>query len=206
MMLHEFQVFEEQVNNFRDNNIGLYGVDISRVSWLLSVQLYCALKHRSFNIFSVTDVIQQIEGRRPSRLAKGPEEFKHPPLKGLWKAHFFDPRFMVRNLINEWGLIYESSQKFKDLCERAAKEEEAEPSKVGSQGRLAHAVVVEGYESRASKKKLTGEWIIFGKHEGKNYYLCIATHSSTRKEDEEIYNAVQHLCSDEFPFLFEHTA
>ena len=37
---------------------------------------------------------------------------------------------------------------------------------------LSHRVTHEAVESRDKDGKITGEWLIFAKHDGKNYYLA----------------------------------
>jgi hypothetical protein len=41
---------------------------------------------------------------------------------------------------------------------------------------LSHRFMLDGYTDRATNQRLTGDWIIFGKHDGANYYLDLATH------------------------------
>ena len=195
-------ISEEDVAFFSTNNPGLCGVDSSRVSRLLMAQLASASKHRIFNSFTVTDVLQRLEGGRRNGCAKHEEPFKHLPLRRFWKAHFFDARFLMRNLINHWGLKFESSQKFDALCHRVIAEEEKTPSIHGWQGRLAHEFTICGYEEKARRRKLTGEWIIFSKYQNSNYYLCLVNHSTSREGDEEIYTFIKTLCAQEYPFLF----
>jgi hypothetical protein len=43
---------------------------------------------------------------------------------------------------------------------------------------LVHRVTNEPLEMRDAAKKLTGEWIVFLKQGGKNYYLCVNTHKA----------------------------
>jgi hypothetical protein len=40
------------------------------------------------------------------------------------------------------------------------------------------------------------------KHEGKNYYLALATHDEVRSDPAGFYDRIKRGCSDEFPFLF----
>ncbi|WP_236866986.1 hypothetical protein [Burkholderia pseudomallei] len=131
-----------------------------------------------------------------------PRQFKGDALHGLWKVHFFDARFLIRNIYNEWGMFSSKSDKFEKLCARVVSEEEEATSRVGWQGRLAHEFVMEGYRQRAAKQKLTGEWLIFGVHEQKNIYLSICTHSNSPEQDREIYDALFALCGDELPDVF----
>jgi hypothetical protein len=178
----------------------------------LLVQLTSAWKYRTINTFAITDVIQHLEGLGPNRSNtakprqfKG-DSFKGDSLHGLWKVHFFDPRFLTRNIYNEYSVLSPKSDKFEKLCMHVVAAEEENPSSSGWQGRLAHEFVVEGYNRRAAKQKLTGEWLIFGVHEQKNMYLALCAHSDGSEQDAEIYNALLNLCGDEFPDIFATSA
>ena len=206
LLLKAFGISESELEDFRENNIGLFRLDKKRVSTLLMVQLASASKVRSFNTFSVTDVVGYLEGLRLTKLVKDPEQFKHPPLNCFWKVHFTDPVFFGRNLANEMGIFSIKSNKVRPLCKKVLEQEKRDPSPVGWQGRLAHALTIEAYEARAARKEMTGEWIIFGKYENQNYYLCIAQHSGSKETDQEIFNAIKRNCEQEFPFLFNNAA
>ena len=54
------------------------------------------------------------------------------------------------------------------------------------------------FKKRKKDNKLTGEWIVFAKNLGINYYLCLATHND---DDNSIYNKIKHNCTQEFKFL-----
>ncbi|MFM0687301.1 hypothetical protein PQQ77_15075 [Paraburkholderia strydomiana] len=162
-----------------------------------------AWKQRTINTFAIADVIQQLEGRGPNRSSTAkPRPFKHEPLRGLWKVHFFDPRFLMHNISNQWGLSGSESDKFDKLCAQVAAEENQNPSAAGWQGRLAHELVIEGYQDRATKRKLTGEWLIFGVQEQKNFYLALCAHSDSAEQDSAMHDALLNLCGDEFPDIF----
>jgi hypothetical protein len=201
-LLEHFQINNQELLDFKDSNLGLHRVDTSRISTLLLSQLAHFQKYRTFNTFSITDVIQSLEGLGMRGCAREADQFKHEPLKGLWKAHFSDPHFLIQNIVNHWGLNRENSPKFLDLCEKVAAEELHNPSQHGWPGRLAHELVVSGYQERAQQKKLTGEWLIFGKWQSKNYYLTTAGHSASETNDQEIFTTIKEYCSFEFPFLF----
>ncbi|WP_241290622.1 hypothetical protein [Burkholderia stabilis] len=202
-ILDGFGVSEHDIATFVTSNAGLYGIDVSRLSKFLLVQLTNAWKHRSLNTFTVTDVIQRLEGRSPypDKTAK-PRQFKGDALRGLWKVHFVDARFLLRNIYNEWEMSSPKSEKFDKLCARIATAENENPSPSDWHGRLMHEFVMGGYTQRASKQKLTGEWLIFGIHEQKNIYLALCTHSSSPEQDREIYDTLLKLCGDEFPDIF----
>jgi hypothetical protein len=56
--------------------------------------------------------------------------------------------------------------------------------------------VMKGYSDRARNSKLTGEWIIFAKHDDRNYYLTLGVHG----DDAAIWDRCR-SCADEFPEL-----
>ncbi|MAK66165.1 MAG: hypothetical protein CMH21_06450 [Methylophaga sp.] len=200
-----FDVTEDEVTHFRNNHVGFCGVDMNRLSQFLLIQLTSISKHGTHDSFLITDVIQELEG-----VGRGckqrVDQFKHMPLKGLFKAHFSGAQFLVRNLVNHWGLEFENSPKFNSLCSYVIEEEQKNPSKFGWQGRLAHEMVISGYKERARQNKLTGEWIIFAKHKNLNYYLCISRHSKSNRGDQEIYDFLKLLCEHEYPFLLSDSA
>jgi len=202
-LLNRFHISAEEVRDFRSNHAGFSGIDRRRVSSLLLAQLVAAGKHGQFDPFSVTDVIQALEDSGRA-LEIRTDIFKHPPLEGLWKAHFFDARFILKNLINQWRLESERDHKFEELCMRIASEEDREPTPGGWQHRLSHELVIGGFKRRASKRKLTGEWIIYGKLNDNNIYLCLARHTKNKGEDATLYNSIVEHCASEFPLLFKH--
>lgn len=203
-VLDGFNVTEDEVSHFRTSHVGFCRVDMNRVSQFLTIQLASISKHRIYNTFFITDVIQELEGvGRGCKPRVG--QFKHPPLKGIWKAHFFDARFLVKNIVNHWGLEYENSPKFTSLYNRVIVAENERPTEHGWQGRLAHEMTVGAYEERSRENRRTGEWIIFSKHNGKNYYLFISSHTS-KEEDQDVHRFFEVLCEHEFPFLLAENA
>jgi hypothetical protein len=51
----------------------------------------------------------------------------------------------------------------------------------------------------ATAAALTGEWIIYAQHEGKNYYLCLGTHH--KSGHKALRQQIDDFCCLEFPFL-----
>ncbi|MFQ2271035.1 hypothetical protein [Aeromonas enteropelogenes] len=196
-----FKITNDDVSIYLENNAGFYGLHESRISSLLFSQLTDAIKNRKFSSFAVTDLMQAIDGVNHRHVVEN--RFKHPPLQGFYKSHFITPAFIMKNIINEWGLNFENSKKFDKLCKKIISEEERNPSKYGWQGRFAHEFVIEGYKNRANKNNLTGEWLIYSKYKGMNIFLCLASHSSTAKDDFFIYEMMRYFCAKEFPFLFD---
>ena len=183
---------------FSEDFVGLVGIDMARVSDCLLVQLYGFAMGQSRDVFSVSDVMQGVEGRRPGICSKPGEPFRHDTLSGFWKAHVSDAHDISCNLVLE---LPKKDEAMCNTIRDLEKEEAQNPSKNGMPGRLAQTVV-DGYEKRAERKALTGDWIIYGKHESKNYYLAVAEHARTKEEDEELYQRLNALCGAQFPFLF----
>jgi len=62
------------------------------------------------------------------------------------------------------------------------------------------ADVVQGHFRRLQDDgRITGEWIVFAKYEGQNYYLSLATHDRTTHQ--HIRQHIDAICVQEFPFL-----
>jgi hypothetical protein len=55
---------------------------------------------------------------------------------------------------------------------------------------------MDGYKERSGAQALTGEWIVYAKHNGRNYYLTLGAHG----DDQRILQRVR-ACCDEFPKL-----
>lgn len=67
-------------------------------------------------------------------------------------------------------------------------------------GIVTYRMIVDGYTHRV-RRGLTGDWIIFGKYAGENYYLDLATHEEGA-EPEKLYEKLRQGSAGEFPFLF----
>lgn len=132
---------------------------------------------------------------------KAPIKNRHPPLKGLWHKHYLESgmKAVAMNVdrgLKKYGIPY-FEQRIKEAPEAGEERylsEEDIPALVDS--------VVSGNWQRLSEEKtLTGEWIIFAKYEGKNYYLCLATHD--KASHEYMRQNIDKVCCVEFPFLVD---
>lgn len=197
-----FGVDDADIEEFKAS-LGYFQVGSAELSDLLLAQLSSSLKYRTLNTFAITDLISRLEEGKSEGRTKAEEPFKGEALKGLWKAHFFDSRFIARNLLNYWKLDSPKSGKFGQLLQRVMLEEQRQPSEGGWPGRLSHAFVIDAYKTKANKRALTGEWLVFGKHNNRNYYLCIAEHTNSCEEDAILANFIRLSCLSEYPFLFK---
>jgi hypothetical protein len=64
---------------------------------------------------------------------------------------------------------------------------------------ISHDAVVGNFLRRANDQALTGEWIIYARHVGQNYYLALATHDVQTHRD--VRRQIEAICIQEFPFL-----
>ncbi|HAU8253868.1 TPA: hypothetical protein I7148_21680 [Vibrio vulnificus] len=143
----------------------------------------------------ILDAIADNEDPDRSVGIKSATEFRKLPLKGLWHKHYFSARFIGHNLWNQTRngklekLVREVyDPKVSPVVTRAMNEE------------FAKRLVSGSLEERQDQNKLTGEWIVFAKYKGNNYYLCLGTHNG---EDQWIRNKIELVCTKEFSFLKE---
>lgn len=165
-----------------------------RISDLFLEQLRHGLMTDAIHPHKVIDEIRNLELGKKSA-TKAADTFKHPPLKGYWKKHFFQTTWMIRNIMNEWKMGNPRSEKFKTLYFETAKKT-TDPHAFSSQ--ISHKFVIEAFEKRVQKSAMDGEWIVFDKYQDQNYYLTIAFHS----EKPEVIHERILSCQSQFPFLF----
>ena len=204
MILDAFRKYSaEEIDDFVNGNVGFYQLDLSRISNLLVRQLYHAYLNRLFSIFGVLDEIRFLEGLKSTTMTKEAEKFNRSPLDRFWHKHFFDAKFISRNLIN-YLHSNDGKNKIEDLF-RKFKEEGSEYLEEKEIGILAHELTFSAFQERIDQDSGTGEWLIFSKHKGRNYYLIIESHSKTHEGDKKLYEFIKSHRYSEFPFLFEKT-
>lgn len=169
-----------------------------RYSSLFVLNLLSYERLYGINPFQVVDEIRTLEDSARVTRTKPASQFTRDPLKGLWHKHFFCSRFMAHNMMNHL-----SGGKLEKLVNEVLDPNKSPVVTEGMIRELSHRVTVEAFEERASDGNLTGEWIVFAKHEEKNYYLCLATHHTG---DESIFNSIRAACWPQFPFLAANTS
>jgi hypothetical protein len=65
-------------------------------------------------------------------------------------------------------------------------------------GKLRNRVIEEPFEQRTAANQLTGEWIIYLRHNATHYYLCCGAH---KDGDQFIYDRILRHCRRDFPDL-----
>ena len=155
----------------------------------------------SLDVFSVLDELDYLEGIASASKTKAERAFKHPPLIPFWHKHFASARHVASNIMIRWNMGGGGNRDLAKLIENVAAKygdyEQEWPAQ------LAHALTVGAIEER-QERGLTGDWIIYGKHEGKNHYLDLATHNEgTLENSTNLYEKLKSGCAAEFPFLFQ---
>jgi len=177
---------------------GLESIAAGRYSSLFVLNLMVLERLNGLDPFQVIEELKFLEGGRPSLQTKPASQFKRDHLKGLWHKHFMPslPSVMARNIMNHLG----------KNGTRMIVEEVFDPAKSpvvtrGMVEELSHRIVIESMEKRGALEKLTGEWIVFAKEDGCNYYLGIWSHTAG---DERIASSIKAACVPEFPFVAKY--
>ena len=177
-----------ELTAWASDSVAFYGLDLSRVGSLLLAQLREIEFNRIFSIFNITDELKALEGLRSQSATPEPFAFNHAPLVGLHKKHFTDPRFLATNLAN----FAQSKKPMEKEHRREAWTEAVAHSQDGTvdksfAGAFVHAMVMGAFEKKVRSNSMTGEWIVFAKRPGGNYYFTLASHG---EPNEAIYKRV----------------
>jgi len=143
--------------------------------------------------------IDYLEGIGPQLKTKREEQFRHPPLSPFWHKHYSAPRHLFKNVDIRWNLTGGENRDLLPMLQDVAEKHGEEVDRW--QGIAAHRLIFDGYKDRA-ERGLTGDWIIFAKHSGRNYYLDLATHEEGH-DSQQLYEKIRQGSAAEFPFLFE---
>lgn len=187
-----------------DINAFCQAIDLDRAtggrhSLLLMLDLYFgAIKQGNINPAKILAEIHALEAPNRTTRTKPATPFTGPLLGGLWHKHHLESGIssFARNL--QKGLHIYGIPSFEQSMREAEEANEERYVTKEDIYRLAQDVSFGNYERLADDSKLTGEWIIFAKHEGKNYYLCLGRHDSG---DAHIRAQIEAACFAEFPFL-----
>lgn len=178
--------------------IGLERAASGRYSVLLLLGLYGGAQSGQLNPAKVIQEIQILEGLLGCSRLKPASIFNREPLQGLWHKHYLEDGVpsMATNLrrgINKYGLPW-----LENVIAEAQVSGEERILTEQDIAQISHDVVVGHWERLTEDSALTGEWIIFAQHQGKNYYLCLGRHKSG---DDFLRSQIDEVCVREFPFL-----
>lgn len=178
--------------------IGLEQIAPGRYSALLIANLLGGALSGIQNPAKIVREIELLEAGEAGQF-KQPIQNRHPPLKGLWHKHYMQGglpslAMNIDNGLNWYGMPF-FEQKIRE-AEEAGELRYLEPADVPA---LVDDIVRGNYRRLAEKQALSGEWIIFAKYEGQNYYLTVATHD--KATHDRVRQQIDDLCCLEFPFL-----
>lgn len=180
--------------------IGLEQVVPGRYSNLLAaILLGCALSGRQ----NPSKIVREIELLESGVLGqfKPPIQNRHPPLKGLWHKHYMQEGLPSLAMNVAKGLNRYEIPLFKRMikdAKEAGEERFLAPEDIPA---IVNDIVSGNWQRLAEQQALSGEWIVFAKHEGQNYYLTIATHDRTTHD--RVREQIDQVCCVEFPFLMQ---
>ena len=192
-------VTHEQLASFAEL-IGLTRAAPRRCSTVLILELYCRVFFgfpAPGNPAKVVVEVSALESlsNRPTGTREA-EPFKRPPLLGLWKKHYLGEGIapMAKNMILATG---KKQKGLRSIIKRHWNPATAHLPPQTISRNIADEIVGL-YRKRSAASELTGEWLIFARHEGQNYYLCLARHDDG---DSQILDRIVKGCVPEFPFL-----
>lgn len=143
--------------------------------------------------------IDVLEGVAVGTSTKEAERFKRAPLHPFWHKHFSSPRHLYKNIGIRWGIDKDGNRDLSKMIEEVAAEHGDNPDIW--QKLVPYKFVMDAFRDRIAAKRMTGDWIIFAKHEGANFYLDLATHEEGRNP-ELLMEKLRNGSACEFPFLF----
>jgi hypothetical protein len=118
-------------------------------------------------------------------MTKAATPFKRPPLLGFWHKHFFQAKFLLKNLRNEWS---PKNPQFVSVVDEFCRDAHV--------GKFTHEAVIGLYERRCGFGTITGEWIVYAPIGGRNLYLTLGKHG----EEQAVLENIKR-CVHEFPDL-----
>lgn len=165
----------------------------SRISTVLAIKLF--LSDTPSN--AVKTEIEAMEGstHRISR-TKPPTQLQNAALHPLWHKHYY---FAGRDLSFNANKRWLNGKKLTKLINKHS----SGGRKAISLDALLNELIKEAHSD--PKRPPSGEWIIFAKYAGKNYYLDVANHQDAKTEikELELLEQIRNSCEWEFPNIFQ---
>ena len=190
-------ISREELRRYAESNLAFHGLELDRISSIFVAQIYRLERNRVLNIFALMDEVKHLEGLKRSTSTGKERPFKGQILKGLHKKHFTDASFILKNIGIHLGYENGRTDHLDRIIQQAFERNTSGYVDDDFNNYVAHHTTVGAYEERA-KKSLTGEWIVFKRHHGKNYYLTLAAHD---EGDENVRRRVDMAYEFDFPFL-----
>jgi hypothetical protein len=171
-----------------------------RVSLAFALHLLLNRESRD-DYHCILDELNFLEGLVPATHTKPQGKFVRGAINFLFHKHYSSPRHSPRNLLDQLSFRSNDTngQDYVETTIAKIANEHGEHPDIWP-GILAYELTIGGYQDHAGRG-LTGEWIVFGKHEENNYYLGLATHKEGRSP-KCLLNRLQQNCGAEYPFIF----
>lgn len=187
----------EELLTWAGESVAFYQLDLRRMSTILLAQAYSFEANHIFNTFELVQPIRALEGIGSSDATAPEDKFLHAPLTGLYKKHFTSARFLPTNLLN-FIRSKKGNRFFNNVWDKAAQISGSQCIDEVFTKHLSYHMVVDPVEIKSASHDMTGEWVVFHKHEGLNYYLTFALHT---EPNDEIYKRILIACEfDNLPF------
>jgi hypothetical protein len=178
--------------------IGLERAASGRYSLILLLELFGGFKSGVQNPAKVIREIEAFEGLGAPSQTKPAEPFTGPHLRGLMHKHYLSDGLKtlalnMKNELNRFGIPL--------LQQRIADSEASGEERyftVEDAKWIAYEASHGSMLRRIQRNAITGEWLIYVLHEGKNYYLCLGRHGT---DDSELRRQIDSICFQEFAFL-----
>ncbi len=178
--------------------LDLHNLANGRIGHILTYQLFRYHYDGPGNPKEVTREIHSLD--RVDGLSRTKKEavFSSGKLKGFFHKHYFTARHIPLNMYqhNIDGKSEELSKGAGRVISRTLESEVSDDEKAMI---LADFLTMDAYKQRSRSRNLTGDWIIFKKYQGKNYYLCLASHEV---DTDDLYEMIKRWYVPLWPFLF----
>ena len=182
-----------------------------RLSGRFSVNLIIGLVDRVLNNKNIGRIIEEIlylEGCLDRKtITKAESKFNHGLLDWLYHKHYnaADMKSLYFNLVEPLK-TKTGERRFAEAFKSTQNQFERNNwDNLKAAKYLTNQVFIKQLKNLEYQKKVTGEWIVYHKHNGGNYYLAIAEHINDgdinyKNEKYEILaKQIQSFCSLEFP-------
>jgi hypothetical protein len=181
------------------NLFGLERLVPGRYSRLLLLSLYGGLKAGTVDPNQVVYEIAALEGLGPASKTKPSIQNKYPPLKGLWHKHYREPGISSLGMNVKKGLGRYGIPFFEQKMREAEEAGEVRAVPLEDVEAIVSDLVIGNLQRLATDQVMTGEWLIYARHEDKNYYLCSGTHH--KDTHPHLRQLIDSVCCEDFPFL-----
>jgi hypothetical protein len=178
--------------------IGLERVAAERYSIALLLGLFGGFKSGTQNPAKIIREMEALEGLGAPSRTKTAQPFTGIQLRGLMHKHYLPDglKSLALNMKNE--LDRSGIPLLKQKVADAEASGEKRYFTVEDAKWIAYEASHGAMLRRMQRSAITGEWLIYATHKGRNYYLSLGRHDG---DDGELRTQIEAICCQEFPFL-----